>query len=85
MSVGLAILVMVVAEQVQRAVDDQVRRMVLDGDALVRRFRHAYAARKHDIAKQQFRSGNFCGAQIVSSSIGKERTLVGLSLPRHWH
>ena len=86
MSARFGVVVVVVAEQMQRAVDDQMRRMVArrrcpcpPASAV------ADAAGKDDIAKQQFWSGNVCVLQIISvSAIGKERTLVGLSLPRHW-
>ena len=83
MSRRLRIVQMIVAEQVQRSVDEQVRRMVLDADAFVRRLGVADAAGKHDIAKQEFRPGNNCLLEFLGFASGNDRTLVGLSLSRH--
>src|SRR6478672_9389673 len=57
---GIDIFEMVVAEQVERAVDDQMRRMLLHADALFGSLGCAGAVREDNVAKQKFRSGNIC-------------------------
>ena len=47
---GLAVVLMVVAEQMQRAMDEQVGRMILETEPLVARFGRANAVRENDIA-----------------------------------
>ena len=57
---GFVILVMVVAEEVKRAVDEKMGRMIFNADAFVRRLGLADAAREYDVTEQQFWSGNIC-------------------------
>ena len=84
MSAASRIVVMIVAEQVQRAVDDQVRRMLLDASRPFppprpRRRRAQGRCRQATVRDP----ATFALAKSRSSAIGKDRTLVGLSLPRH--
>src|SRR3546814_12862127 len=51
-SLGLQVVDMVVAEQVERAVDDQVRRAILGRQVLFRGLARADAMREHDVAEQ---------------------------------
>src|SRR5205085_8475433 len=56
----------------------------LDGDTLLLRFPGADAAGEDDVAEQQLALGAASNCPTSSgSTIGKERTLVGLSFPRH--
>ncbi len=60
---GVGVVVMVVAEQVQRSVHDQMRGMLLERHAFFRRLGFADAMREDNIAEQQFRLGNIFIAQ----------------------
>ena len=57
---GLLIITMIVAEEVERPVDEQMGGMLLDADSLVSSFRLADAASKYDVAEQQFDFGKIC-------------------------
>ena len=59
-----------------------MRRMVLRRDAFVRGLGRADPAGKDDVAEQHSGPATICLRKSFASASGKERTLVGLSLPR---
>jgi hypothetical protein len=56
---------MVAAEQVKRAMDEQMSGVALDRDVLLRRLAFAYAPREDYIAKQQFLLDNICQVEVA--------------------
>ena len=51
MSAGVGVGLMVVAEQMERAVDDEMRRMLVDAHAFLGRFACAHAMGQDDVAE----------------------------------
>ena len=64
---------MIVAEQMQHAVDDEMAQMMRQGLALLPRFARHGLEREHNVAEQHGRPG---------SPLANDSTLVGASLPR---
>ena len=72
MSVAALIVIMVVAEQMQRAMDHQMRGVLVERDCLFLGFGGAHAAREDDVAEHQL--GSFAGVGCSSASRPAGRT-----------
>src|SRR3546814_7908491 len=66
---------MIIADEMERTVDDQVRCMIRQRNALLRRLARAGFARQHDIAEQYLSPPGFFGV-----AVGQAGEQVGLHL-----